>query len=168
MMPYCTRILLFAASLLLVHASAADTLQGRVVGVSDGDTVTVLDDSNTQFKIRLMGIDAPEKKQAFGSRSKESLSALVFNKQVMVEYNKKDKYGRTVGKIIVDGVDANLEQIKAGMAWHYKKYEKEQSVDDRSIYAKAEDGARGEKRGLWFDSEPTPPWDWRKQQKREN
>lgn len=167
-MPYCIRILLFATSLLLAHTSAADTLQGRVVGVSDGDTVTVLDGSNTQFKIRLMGIDAPEKKQAFGSKSKESLSALVFNKQVMVEYNKKDKYGRTVGKIVVDGIDANLEQIKAGMAWHYKKYEKEQSVDDRSIYAKAENQARGDKRGLWFDTEPTPPWDWRKQQKREN
>ena len=80
--------------------------------------MTVLDASNTQFKIRLLGIDAPEKKQAFGSKSKESLSALVFNKQVTVEYHKKDKYGRTVGKITVDGVDANLEKVKAGMAWH--------------------------------------------------
>lgn len=163
---YFTRIMLLVASLLLNHTSAADTLQGRVVGVSDGDTVTLLDDSNTQFKIRLMGIDAPEKKQAFGSRSKEFLSALVFNKQVIVEYNKKDKYGRTVGKILVDGVDANLEQIKAGMAWHYKKYQKEQTLDDRSIYAQAEEQARAERRGLWIDAEPTPPWDWRKQQKR--
>ncbi|CAG1004641.1 Endonuclease YhcR [Methylophilaceae bacterium] len=165
---YFTRIMLLVASLLLNHTSAADTLQGRVVGVSDGDTVTLLDDSNTQFKIRLMGIDAPEKKQAFGSRSKESLSALVFNKQVIVEYNKKDKYGRTVGKILVDGVDANLEQIKAGLAWHYKKYQKEQSLDDRSIYAQAEEQARAERRGLWLDAEPTPPWDWRKQQKRKD
>lgn len=165
---YFTRIMLLVASLLLNHTSAADTLQGRVVGVSDGDTVTLLDDSNTQFKIRLMGIDAPEKKQAFGSRSKESLSALVFNKQVIVEYNKKDKYGRTVGKILVDGVDANLEQIKAGLAWHYKKYQKEQSLDDRSIYVQAEEQARAERRGLWIDAEPTPPWDWRKQQKRKD
>lgn len=165
---YFTRIMLLVASLLLTHTSAADTLQGRVVGVSDGDTVTLLDDSNTQFKIRLMGIDAPEKKQAFGSRSKESLSALVFNKQVIVEYNKKDKYGRTVGKILVDGVDANLEQIKAGLAWHYKKYQKEQSLDDRSIYDQAEEQARAERRGLWIDAEPTPPWDWRKQQKRKD
>ncbi len=122
MKPYFTRILLLAASLLLAHASTADTLHGRVVGVSDGDTVTVLDVTNTQWKIRLMGIDAPEKKQAFGSKSKEHLSGLVFNRQVQVEYEKKDRYGRTIGKIMVDGVDANLEQVKAGMAWHYKQY----------------------------------------------
>lgn len=160
------RLLIFAASLLVISPSIADTLQGRVVGVSDGDTVTVLDSTNTQFKIRLMGIDAPEKKQAFGNKSKESLSNLVFNKQVTVEYRKKDKYGRTVGKIIVDGIDANLEQIKAGLAWHYKKYRLEQSMDDRTIYAQAEDQARLEKRGLWVDVEPTPPWDWRKKQKK--
>jgi len=112
-----------------------------------------------------MGIDAPEKKQAFGSRSKEALSALIFNKQVTVEYHKKDRYGRTLGKIVVAGVDANLEQIKAGLAWHYKKYQKEQSVEDRSLYAQAEEQARGLKRGLWRDVEPVPPWDWRKQQK---
>lgn len=161
MKSYFTRIMLLAALLLLTHTSIADTLHGRVVGVSDGDTVTILDATNTQWKIRLMGIDAPEKKQAFGNKSKESLSALVFNKQVSVEYNKKDKYGRTVGKIIVNDVDANLEQIKAGLAWHYKKYQNE-SVDDRSIYAQAEEQARVEKRGLWLDTDPTPPWEWRK------
>ena len=107
----------------------------------------------------------PKKKQAFGYRSKQSLSALVFNRQVQVEYNKKDKYGRTVGKIIVDGVDANLEQVKAGMAWHYKQYQKEQSVDDRSFYAQAEGQARAAGRGLWIDADPVPPWDWRKLQK---
>jgi endonuclease YncB( thermonuclease family) len=101
---------LFAAQ---VHA---EMLNGRVVGVADGDTVTVLDASRQQHKIRLMGIDAPEKKMPFGNRSKQSLSDLVFDRQVQVEYNKKDRYGRTLGKIIVDGVDANLAQIKAGMA----------------------------------------------------
>jgi endonuclease YncB( thermonuclease family) len=166
MMSYCTRfLLLLVATLLLASTSLADTLQGRVVGIADGDTVTVLDDSNTQFKIRLMGIDAPEKKQAFGNKSKESLSAMVFNKQVTVEYSKKDRYGRTVGKITVDGIDANLEQVKAGMAWHYKQYQNEQSVEDRSLYAEAEDQARAETRGLWFDVDPTPPWDWRRQMK---
>jgi endonuclease YncB( thermonuclease family) len=164
-MRYFTRILLLAALWLFANTSTADTLNGRVVGVSDGDTVTVLDDTNTQWKIRLLGIDAPEKKQAFGNRSKQSLSALVFNRQVVVEYGKKDKYGRTVGKILVGGVDANLEQVKAGMAWHYKKYQREQSEADRIAYAQAEDRARVGKVGLWFDSEPIPPWDWRKQQK---
>lgn len=162
----CTRTLLLVATLLVGFPSEADTLAGRVVGVSDGDTVTVLDATNTQWKIRLMGIDAPEKKQAFGNRSKQSLAALVFNRQVQVEYSKKDKYGRTVGKILVGGVDANLEQIKAGMAWHYKKYQNEQPETDRAVYADAEQKARIAKRGLWQDVEPTPPWDWRKQQKR--
>lgn len=161
-MSYFNRILLLLATLLVAIPSVADILQGRVVGIADGDTVTVLDASSTQWKIRLMGIDAPEKKQSFGNKSKEHLSDLVFNKQVTVEYNKKDKYGRTVGKILVDGVDANLEQIKAGMAWHYKKYQNEQAPDDRSLYAQAEEKARAGKLGLWIDSEPTPPWDYRK------
>lgn len=134
---YFTRIFLVAASLLLANASTADTLHGRVVDIADGDTVTVLDATNTQWKIRLMGIDAPEKNQAFGNRSKEHLSALMFNRQVQVEYNKKDKYGRTVGKILVDGVDANLEQVKTGLAWHYKQYQREQSPDDRAAYAQS-------------------------------
>jgi len=165
MKPNCTRFLLLVAMLLVAIPLIAGTLQGRVVAIADGDTVTVLDNTNTQWKIRLMGIDAPERKQAFGSKSKKSLSALLFNKQVTVEYSKKDKYGRTVGKIIVNGVDANLEQVKAGMAWHYKKYQNEQSVEDRFMYADAEIMARSKKLGLWFDAEPIPPWDWRKQQK---
>lgn len=113
-----------------------------------------------------MAIDAPEKKQAFGSKSKDHLSDMVFNKHVTVDYSKKDKYGRTVGKILVDGVDANLEQVKAGLAWHYKKYANEQVVEERAKYAQAEDHARAEKLGLWVDAEPTPPWDWRKQRKK--
>lgn len=165
MKSYCTRFLLLVAILLIANISLAETLHGRVVAVADGDTVTVLDDTKTQFKIRLMGIDAPEKKQAFGRKSKESLSRLIFNKHVVVEYYKKDRYGRTIGKIIVGDIDANLEQIKAGFAWHYKKYQKEQTMEDRSLYAQAEDQARVEKRGLWKDAEPTPPWDWRKQKK---
>lgn len=162
---YLPRTLLLAASLLLAHASAADTLRGRVVGVSDGDTVTVLDATHTQWKIRLMGIDAPEKKQAFGNKSKEHLSGLVFNKQVAVNYTKQDKYGRTVGKIIVNGVDANLEQVKAGLAWHYKQYQREQSETDRITYAQAEEQARSVRLGIRSDTNPTPPWDWRRRQK---
>lgn len=164
-MHYFTRTLLLTALLLFAHTSTADTLHGRVVGVADGDTVTVLDASNTQTKVRLMGIDAPEKKQAFGQKSKEHLSDLVFNKVVSVEYTKQDKYGRTVGKIMVSGVDANLEQVKVGLAWHYKQYQREQSVEDRTTYAQAEEQARAAKQGLWVDADPIPPWYWRKQQK---
>ena len=165
MMSNCNRILLVIATLLASLPSVADTLQGRVVGVTDGDTVTVLDASNIQFKIRLMGIDSPEKKQAFGNSAKQSLSDLVFNKQVTIEYSKKDRYGRTIGKIVVDGVDANLEQVKKGMAWHYKKYQNEQSISDRSIYAQAEEQAKLKKQGLWFENMPIAPWVWRKRGK---
>lgn len=164
MKSHFTRILLLAI-LIITNTSTADTLYGRIVGVADGDTVTVLDATNTQWKIRLMGIDSPEKKQPFGNKSKEHLSSLVFNKQVMVDYSKQDKYGRTVGKILVDGKDANLQQIKAGLAWHYKKYQKEQSVEDRLTYAQAEEQALTEKQGLWIDPDPTPPWNWRHQGK---
>jgi len=155
-----------AASILALSLPVlADTLQGRVVSIADGDTVTVLDASNTQWKIRLMGIDAPEKKMPFGQQSKENLSDMVFNKYVVVGYSKQDRYGRTVGKIIVNGTDANLEQVKAGMAWHYKQYEMEQSPDERVSYAEAEEQARAGRKGLWVNAEPTPPWDWRKEQK---
>jgi len=159
------RTVLFLSALLLTTLANADTLQGRVVSIADGDTVTVLDSSNTQWKVRLMGIDAPEKRMPFGQKSKEHLSDLVFNKQVAVNYSKQDRYGRTVGKIIINGIDANLEQVKAGMAWHYKQYQKEQSPDERGSYAEAEEQARAGRKGLWVDAEPTPPWDWRKEQK---
>lgn len=165
MKSYFTRFLPLVAALLLVNFAAADTLHGQVVGVTDGDTITILEAGNNQIKIRLMGIDAPEKAQTFGARSKQSLSDLVFNKQVTVEFSKQDKYGRTIGKIYVNGRDINLEQIKVGMAWHYKQYQNEQSVDDRSFYAEAEESARTKKFGLWLDSNPMPPWDWRKQEK---
>ena len=139
----------------------ADTITGKVVGVSDGDTITVLDVAKVQHKIRLMGIDAPEKAQPFGQRSKQHLSDLVFAKQVKIESDKVDKYGRTVGKVIVNGTDANLEQIRAGLGWHYKKYQKEQSQVDRVTYANAETTAKSQKLGLWADAKPTPPWEWR-------
>lgn len=115
----------FGIILLLSWAFAQSaTITGRVVGVADGDTVTVLDSANIQHKIRLSGIDAPEKKQAFGMRSKQSLSDLVYDKHVTVEGENKDKYGRDVGKIILStGPDVNLEQLIRGFAWHYKAYE---------------------------------------------
>jgi endonuclease YncB( thermonuclease family) len=135
--------IVFVAALLLAALSAiADTIEGKVISVADGDTITVLDSEKVQHKIRLAGIDAPEKKQPFGNRSKEYLSGLVFGKNVTVETNKRDKYQRSVGKVLVDGVDANLEQIKRGMAWHYKAYEREQSGSDRQAYSDAENEAR--------------------------
>ena len=155
---------LLATFFLLVScAIEAATLQGKVVGVADGDSITVLDDNKTQHKIRLLGIDAPEKAQAFGQKSKQSLHQLVHNKQVTVEFQKKDKYGRTVGKVLINGNDICLEQIKLGMAWHYKQYESQQSKEDRIVYKQAELAARNQALGIWKDKNSTPPWDFRKQ-----
>lgn len=134
---------------------------GKVVRVADGDTITVLSADKQQYKIRFEGIDAPESKQDFGQTSKKHLSDLVYEKEVTVITSKIDKYGRFVGKVIVNGVDANLEQIKAGLAWHYKKYADEQNETDRILYAEEEKKARNAKVGLWEMPEPTPPWAWR-------
>lgn len=139
----------------------AETLTGRVVAVADGDTITVLDSLNQQHKIRLAGIDAPEKKQAFGQVSKQHLADLAFGKLVDVEWFKHDKYRRVIGKVRVGTQDANLEQVKAGLAWHYKKYEAEQAPADRRQYSEAEESARLKRVGLWRDSSPIPPWDFR-------
>ncbi|UUZ67376.1 thermonuclease family protein [Polaromonas sp. P2-4] len=154
--------LLLALLLALTVTVNAEIITGRVVGVADGDTVTVLDADKVQHKIRLSGIDAPEKKQDFGNSSKESLSDLVFSKAVTVETDKKDRYGREVGKVLVNGVDVNLEQVQRGFAWHYKAYEREQSANDRKLYDFAESEAKTARRGLWRDVHPVPPWEYRK------
>ena len=132
------------------------------MGVSDGDTVTVLDTEDVQHKIRLAGIDAPEKSQPFGQRSKESLSELVFSKAVTVETGKNDRYGREVGKVLVGCVDANLAQVRKGFAWHYRAYAREQTVNDRRLYVDAEIVAKDARMGLWRDSDPVAPWVFRK------
>jgi endonuclease YncB( thermonuclease family) len=156
----------FATLLLFVAGNLnASILQGKVVHVADGDTITVLDATNTQHKIRLQGIDAPEKAQAFGQKSKQSLSQLVHSKKVTVEFQKKDKYDRSVGKVVLNGTDVCLEQIKLGMAWHYKHYESEQPKEDRETYAQAEIAARTNAIGLWKDKQTIPPWEFRRQQK---
>lgn len=150
-----------ALSLMAVTASA-DPLLGRVVGIADGDTLTLLDASNIPHKIRLAGIDSPEKNQPFGHSCKKSLSDLAYNRAVAVESKKLDRYGRAIGKVLVDGTDANLEQIRRGCGWHYKQYQNEQSLDDRLSYSAAEEAARKGGIGLWSDAKAAPPWEWRK------
>jgi endonuclease YncB( thermonuclease family) len=134
---------------------------GRVVAVEDGDTIVVLDDANGTYKIRLQGIDAPEGGQAFADKSGQSLSEMVSGKQVEIEWSKRDRYRRLVGKVRSDGNDVCLQQIKAGMAWHYKYYQDEQSAIDRELYATAENEARSARLGLWSDENPIPPWQFR-------
>lgn len=152
---------LILGALFVVPTTAAD-LQGKVVSIADGDTLTILDASNTQHKIRLAGIDAPEKSQPFGARSKQSLSHCAYGKQVSIQGDKVDRYQRRIGKVIVGGQDCNLGQIKLGMAWHYKKYMSEQSVADQSVYSQAETVARDGHIGLWSEPNPDAPWDYRK------
>lgn len=143
----------------------SEMLFGKVVRVIDGDTVVVLDEKNTQHKIRLQGIDAPERNQAFGKKSKNFLSDLIAAQTVKVEHTKKDRYGRIIGKIIFGNTDVNLEQVRAGYAWHYKKYEREQNAEDQVAYAHAEIFARENKFGLWNDPHAIPPWEWRKRKR---
>ena len=141
-------------ALMAVGTANAD-LTGEVVGVTDGDTVTVLRDREP-VKVRLTEIDAPERKQPFGQRSRQHLADLVFRKEVLVVEHGKDRYGRTLGRLKLGAVDANEEQIRSGMAWVYDKY-----VVDRSLYG-LQDEAKRARRGLWADPEPVPPWEWRR------
>lgn len=136
-------------------ASYAASTTGRVIAVSDGDTLSILRDSE-QVKIRLAEIDAPEKAQAFGAKSKQSLSDLCFGKDAEIEELGRDRYGRTIGRITCAGIDANAEQVSRGMAWVFDRY-----VTDRTLY-RLQDDARSARRGLWADQSPTPPWEWRK------
>jgi endonuclease YncB( thermonuclease family) len=125
--------------------------------VSDGDSLTLLDIEKRQHKIRLQGIDAPEMKQAYGQKSKESLSKLVYNKTIKVYWSKKDRFGRTVGQVMLGEIDICLEQVRRGMAWHFKDYQDEQSVKDRDLYDRAEVEARELRLGLWQDAAPIEP-----------
>ena len=137
-------------------------ISGSVVGVTDGDTIKVLDASRDIHKVRLTGIDAPEKDQPFGRESAQHLSAMIAGRGVFVESTGKDKYGRTLGKVLVDGRDMNLEQVKAGYAWWDSHPAGDQPTADRVAYKRAEDKARAEKIGLWSKPDPVNPYVWRK------
>ena len=183
--------MILAATLAIFFGGVSDAaeIHGRVVRISDGDTLTILSPATgttgvspvggaitgttgvppvgeaitgttgvppvAQHKIRLYGIDAPESHQAFGQKSKHHLSSLVFGKDVRVAYKSRDKYGRILGTVYVDGKDVNLEMIRAGLAWHYKRF------DSTPAYAAAESEARQNRRGLWSDPNPIPPEQFR-------
>jgi len=150
-----------AVLLLLQGPAWAEDFAGRIVGVIDGDTVDLLTDAKVLMRIRLSGIDAPEKKQPFGNAAKRMLSALTFDRRVVVSAKKKDRYGRYVGKVFVGGTDANLQMVQHGLAWHYKKYERQQSSEDRVLYAEAELKAKAKRIGVWADKDSVAPWDFR-------
>ena len=148
-------------ALLIAWPAPADTLTCRVVRVGDGDTIYILDSNKTQHKIRLQGIDAPERKQAFSKRSRENLAGYVVGEIVVIEYDKHDPYGRVVGTVLLTDEDINLKQVQDGFAWHYKRYQDEQTTEDRGLYSRAENEAKKAKRRLWRELNPVPPWDWR-------
>lgn len=172
-----TRHALFALALAWPPALAwPATLQGKVVSVVDGDTITVLDASKTQHKVRLAGIDAPEKGQPFSNASRKHLALLAAGKQARIKYEKYDRYSRVVGQVWVappdvcpdarpecpKTLDVGLAQITVGLAWHFKRYAHEQSEEDQGRYGFAEEEARAKKAGLWAERNPLAPWEWRR------
>lgn len=160
------RMLFLVALALCCHSVAAAplVLDGKVVGIQDGDTLTLLDAGRNQHRIRLASIDAPEighgsKKpgQPYGQRSKQSLSDIAYGREARAECETDDRYGRKVCTIMVGSLNANLEQVRLGMAMTYRKYARDQ------IYFTAEAEAKAARRGLWADPSPIEPWVWRKQ-----
>ncbi|QYF96141.1 thermonuclease family protein [Massilia sp. PAMC28688] len=142
------------AACFVLNAHAASAY--RVVGVSDGDTLTALGKGRERVKCRLYGIDAPEKKQAYGQASKASLAALAFGRSAMIDVVGRDRYGRSLCKVAVNGLDVNREQIARGMAWMYRRYARDANYSD------AEMAAQAHRRGVWGDSDPVAPWDFRR------
>lgn len=134
-------------------------LSGRIVSVHDGDTVTLLS-GKRQYRIRLDGIDCPEKGQAYGDKARQEMASLVFGRDVAVSVSGKDRYGRYLGAIRLGGLDVNAEMVKTGFAWHYKQYSKSLEL------ARLEAGARAARIGLWADPDPVPPWEWRKRRRK--
>lgn len=165
------RYLAMLGVLLQAAPILADTIAARVVGISDGATITVLDRAKVQYKIRLAAIDAPELRQPFAKESKQHLSDLVLGKEVVIEWQQHDRYGRILGKVMLQTPacancpqtrDAGLAQLEAGLAWWYREDRREQSLADQGYYEYAEFDAKARRLGLWQDAAPVPPWEWRK------
>lgn len=155
------RHVIFLALMELSGSLDAEPISGRIVGVTDGDTLVLLAANRDQYKIRLSGIDAPEKRQPFGERSKTNLSALAFGQEATADCPKMDRYGRHVCTVFIRGKDVGLAQIADGMAWWYQKYSNQQTSLARADYEAAELSARTKQQGLWVDKNPIPPWGWR-------
>lgn len=152
------RAALFVLAIVFSGFAVAGTLVGKVVAIADGDTLTLLTPERQQIKVRLAEIDTPERSQPYGKRARQALSDLAFGKQATIESHEKDRYGRTVGRVYVNGVDVNRELVSIGAAWVYRQYNR-----DKSLLA-VEAEARAAKRGLWSlpEAERIAPWDWRK------
>lgn len=153
------------AVLWIVLASSAALgadIPARVVGVSDGDTVTVLTANRKQLRVRISGIDGPESKQRFGNRSRQNLARLVHGEEVHLDCYKADQYRRRVCRVHLGGRDVWLGQVRDGLAWWYRRYASEQTPKERREYESAESDARAGRVALWADKDAVPPWDWRR------
>lgn len=149
-------------SLAVVSAAArAAVISGRVVAITDGNTLMLLDVTNMRHKIRLAGIDAPELAQDFGQKARTNLSALAFNRQAVADCREYDRYQRELCIVTVNGKDIGLEQVRNGMAWLYPKFSVDQTPQARANYEQAEFQAKIRRFGLWNSKNPMPPWDWR-------
>jgi endonuclease YncB( thermonuclease family) len=149
-------VLIFVLAARACCATPRRSLVGQVVKIADGDTLTVLDPAHVQHKIRLAGIDAPEKAQAFGTQARNALAAKVFRRTVRVEVTDTDRYGREVGRVFCSSHFINAEMVREGFAWRYPQWDK------AGEFATAEADARRHRRGLWADRNPVPPWEFRK------
>lgn len=166
---------LLLSLILWLETGHGTTLIGRVVSVQDGDTISLLveeGDARREERIRFNGIDAPERKQAFGEASRRNLSSLIYGKTVTALCPKVDRYNRRICSVMLDRTDVGLLMVSQGFAWHFKKYMADQTFSDRVLYAEAEEEARLKRKGLWIElktaREPIAPWDWRADSKLRN
>lgn len=141
----------------------AATITGRVTAIADGDSFTLTDARQRSTRVRIQGVDAPERRQSFSYASRKSLSDMLYGRTIVVVINKEDQYGRIVGKVMVEGRDAGLQQIRSGLAWFYVHYANEMSSSDRAAYVAAQRDARAARRGLWSEKDPIPPWRFRRE-----
>jgi endonuclease YncB( thermonuclease family) len=164
-----TMAFVIAAALVAVMLTSlnanAETLTGKIVRVSDGDTLVLRTNPPADYRIRIAGIDAPEKGQAFGRRSQQSLAKLVLNRQAMLDCFKIDQFRRRICRVVVDGIDVALEQVRLGNAWWFRRFASEQTSVERSAFERAETEARRRRLGLWGEANPIAPWDWRASKK---
>jgi endonuclease YncB( thermonuclease family) len=149
-----------AAILWAGAAAAADPVEWRVVNVHDGDTLTCLDEGNKQHRIRIDGIDAPERGQPFGTVARDRMTALAKGKTATIHGHGNDRYGRLLATVEIEGDDLGRRLVEEGLAWHYVQF------NNDPLLAAAEQKARAARRGLWADAKPVPPWEWRKAEKR--
>ena len=166
-------IIFFTNAFVIIFTLSINSLRAdftaKVQRVVDGDTVHVIDKAGKKFKVRLTGIDAPEKNQPYGLAATYKLTEILINKLVLLKSKPNngkpytiDRYKRVLAKIILDGRDINLLQVLRGYAWHFKRYQKQQSPSDRELYSEAEIDAKKNELGLWEEKNPIAPWKWRK------